>query len=48
MMDNLNGLSDSIRTELNFLEKLVNAELKAIIKIEKQMKENANGNDTGD
>lgn len=39
---------DSIRNEMNLLGMLADAELKAIVKIEKLMKENANGNDTGD
>lgn len=42
------SLSNSIRNEMNLLGMLVDAELKAIVKIEKLMKENANGNDTGD
>lgn len=41
------SLSNSIRNEMNLLRMLVDAELKAIVKIEKLMKENANGNDTG-
>lgn len=41
------SLSNSIRNEMNLLGMLVDAELKAIVKIEKLMKENANGNDTG-
>lgn len=40
-------LSNSIRNEMNLLGMLVDAELKAIVKIEKLMKENANGNDSG-
>lgn len=42
------SLSNSIRNEMNLLGMLADAELKAIVKIEKLMKENANGNDTGD
>lgn len=42
------SLSNSIRNEMNLLGMLVDAELKAIVKIEKLMKENANGNDSGD
>lgn len=41
------SLSNSIRNEMNLLGMLVDAELKAIVKIEKLMKENTNGNDTG-
>lgn len=41
------SLSNSIRNEMNLLGMLVDAELKAIVKIEKLMKENANGNDSG-
>ena len=42
------SLSNSIRNEMNLLGMLVDAELKAIVKIEKLMKENANGNNSGD
>lgn len=41
------SLSNSIRNEMKLLGMLVDAELKAIVKIEKLMKENANGNDSG-